>query len=130
MAYTDYLESGWDNAVRWGEAITRFGKASSKYRRQSPEIMMAPVEAIDLNYYIYVQRQTLADIAKLGLTGSAEEYRKLARETSEGVRRLMWDSSDGFYYDVCEEQTAIQTEPKTSSPLIFFLKVSKVAIRQ
>jgi tetratricopeptide (TPR) repeat protein len=127
MAYTDYLESGWDNAVRWDEAITRFERAPSKYRSQYPEIRMAPVEAIDLNCYIYIQRKTLADIAeKLGLVGSAEEYRQLAGETLKGIRSLMWDSSDGFYYDIYEEG---HVKIKVKTPAAFSTLYAGIASR-
>jgi len=104
MAYVDFLESGWDNAVRWDEALTLFTRNPEKYRQLYSEIRMAPVEAVDLNCFIYVQRTVLSELAeRLGLQGEAEEYRRLANETAEGIRRRMWDSETGFYYDVLEE---------------------------
>jgi len=104
MAYVDYLESGWDNAVRWDEALTLFQESPTKYRRLYREIRMAPVEAVDLNCFIYIQRIVLSELAeKLDLPDEAEEYRNLAEQTAEAMRRHMWDAQTGFYYDVLEE---------------------------
>ncbi len=108
MAYVDYLESGWDNAVRWDEALTLFKQTPEKYRKLYSEIRMAPVEAVDLNCFIYVQRTVLSELAeKLGLRKEAEEYRRLAQETAEAVRRHMWDPDTGFYFDVLEEDHSL-----------------------
>ena len=104
MAYVDYLESGWDNAVRWDEALALFQNNPEKYRKLYTQIRMAPVEAIDLNCFIYNQRTVLSTLAdQLGLRAEAEEYRRLAAETAEGIRRTMWDSETRFYYDILEE---------------------------
>jgi putative isomerase len=104
MAYVDYLESGWDDAARWDEALTLFEGSPEKYQALYSEIRMAPVEAVDLNCFIYLQRTVLAELAeRLELRDEAEEYRRLANETAKGIRRYMWNSETGFYYDVLEE---------------------------
>lgn len=104
MAYVDYLESGWDNAVRWDEALALFQESPGKYRELYSEIRMAPVEAVDLNCFIYIQRIVLSELAEhLGLRSEADEYRNLAEETAKAMKRHMWDAETGFYYDVLEE---------------------------
>ena len=117
MAYVDYLESGWDNAVRWDEALAIFRESPGKYRKLYSEIRMAPVEAVDLNCFIYIQRTVLSELAeKLGLSSEAEEYRRLAEETAEGMKRHMWDPETGFYYDVLEEDHCLL---RVKSPAAF-----------
>lgn len=104
MAYVDYLESGWDDSVRWDEAKAAFNRNPERYRSIYREIRMAPIEAVDLNCFIYVQRRVLARLAdKLGLKDKAQEYLRLAEKTAEGVKRLMWDDETGFFYDITED---------------------------
>jgi len=104
MAYVDYLESGWDNSVRWDDAIKKFEKNPGKYKKLYRKLRMAPVEAIDLNCLIYFQRLTLRSLAsELGYEDKAEEYAKLAEKTALGIQSLMWNPEDGFYYDIYEE---------------------------
>ena len=104
MAYVDYLESGWDNGVRWDLAIKKFKDDPGRYEGLYRRVRMAPVEAVDLNCFIYLQRSTLSSLAsELGHGDEAEEYARLAEDTAAGIRRLMWDPDTGFYYDVYEE---------------------------
>ena len=117
MAYVDYLESGWDNAVRWDEAVARFQESPQKYTNLYKKIRMAPVEAVDLNCFIYIQRIVLSELAeRLGLRSRAEEYRNLAEETTKATRRYMWDGERGFYCDVLEEDHRLL---KVKSPAAF-----------
>ena len=117
MAYVDYLESGWDNAVRWDEALALFQESPQKYIKLYKEIRMAPVEAVDLNCFIYIQRIVLSELAEqLGLRSRAEEYHNLAEETAEAMRRHMWDAKIGFYCDVLEEDHQVL---KVKSPAAF-----------
>jgi len=125
MAYVDYLESGWDNAVRWDEALTLFKGSPERYRKFYSEIRMAPVEAVDLNCFIYIQRTVLSKLAEqLGLEHGAEEYRRLAGETIEGIGRHMWDSETGFCYDVLEEDHKLI---RVKSPAAFTTMYAEVA---
>ena len=125
MAYVDYLESGWDNAVRWDKSLNLFKASPGKYRKLYSEIRMAPVEAVDLNCFIYIQRIVLSELAKqLGLNREAEEYRKLAEETAEGIRKHMWDSETGFYYDVLEEDHRLI---RVKSPAAFITLYAGIA---
>lgn len=108
MAYVDYLESGWDNSMRWDEPQRLFNDNPEKYLEKYEQIRMAPVEAIDLNCLIYLQRKTLSKIAKnLGLENDAEKYQQLAETTAKRVRELMWDEETDFYYDIYEEEHKI-----------------------
>ncbi|RLF01760.1 MAG: hypothetical protein DRK00_10910, partial [Thermoprotei archaeon] len=104
IAYVDYLESGWDNSVRWDEAIARYKRSPETYRGRYREVRMAPVEAVDLNAYVYLQRRILAKLARsLGLEDEAEEYGALAEETRRRVLSEMWDEETGFFYDIWED---------------------------
>jgi len=128
IAYVDYLESGWDNAVRWDEALALFQSNPEKYRELYSQIRMAPVEAVDLNCFIYIQRTVLSKLAdQLGLHAESEEYRRLAAETAKGIRRDMWDSETQFYYDILEEDKRLI---KVKSPAAFATMYAKLATQE
>ena len=102
-SYFDPLESGWDNSPRWDEAIRRFKENPQHYGIYG-KLTMAPVEAVDLNSLIYLQRRIIAKLARrLGEVNIADQYDELADETAKAVRRIMWSEGDGFFYDVYEE---------------------------
>ncbi|RLE66544.1 MAG: hypothetical protein DRJ47_02410 [Thermoprotei archaeon] len=104
ISYVDYLESGWDDAVRWDEAIEKYRKDPEKYKAMYGRITMAPVEAIDLNVFIYIQRKTIAKLSRiLGNEEDASYYEKLAEKTREGIQRYMWDEDLGLFLDIYEE---------------------------
>jgi hypothetical protein len=101
-SYLDPYETGWDDSPRWDEAVEgyRAGRRRCGYERCS----MAPVEAVDLNSLIYLQRRIAARLAeRLGDRETAEEYNEMAEKTAEAIRGLMWDEEDGFFYDVYED---------------------------
>jgi len=128
MAYVDYLESGWDNSVRWDEAIKMFEANPSKYRSMYKEIRMAPVEAIDLNCLIYLQRKVLAELAeRLGMHEKAEEYNRLADETANKILLYMWDPETRFFYDVYEEN---HEQIKVKSPAAFLTLYAGIASKE
>ncbi|MDW7987060.1 MAG: trehalase family glycosidase [Nitrososphaerota archaeon] len=132
MAYVDCLESGWDDSVRWDEPLTLFSENPERYREAYSQIRMqikmAPVEAVDLNCLIYLQRKILFKIAEyLGLDSKAEEYRKLAEITSKRVRELMWDAETGFYYDIHETEHKII---RVKSPAAFLTLYSGIATQE
>ena len=128
MSYIDYLESGWDDSVRWDHAISRFKEDPRTYRERYCEARMAPVEAVDLNVYVYLQRRVLAKLARrLGLKREAEEYEELASETGDGIRRQMWDEETGFFYDIWEDTH----EPiKVKTPAAFTTLYAGLASRR
>ncbi|WP_291767887.1 amylo-alpha-1,6-glucosidase [Caldivirga sp. UBA161] len=102
-AYFDPLESGWDNSPRWDEAIRRFRENPQRYGVYG-KLTMAPVEAVDLNSLIYLQRRIIAKLARrLGELNAAEHYDELADETAKAIRSIMWSEEDGFFYDAYEE---------------------------
>jgi tetratricopeptide (TPR) repeat protein len=128
MAYVDYLESGWDNAVRWDEAIRLFEENPSKYKSRYERIRMAPVEAVDLNCLIYIQRKVLAELAeKLGLHEKAGEYSRLANETANKVVSYMWDPETRFFFDVFEEN---HEQIKVKSPAAFLTLYAGIASKE
>jgi len=109
-------------------ALTLFKGSPERYRKLYSEIRMAPIEAVDLNCFIYIQRTVLSKLAEqLGLQHEAEEYRRLAGETIEGIRRHMWDSETGFCYDVLEEDHKLI---RVKSPAAFTTMYAEVASRK
>ncbi|MCS7146131.1 MAG: trehalase family glycosidase, partial [Aigarchaeota archaeon] len=128
MAYVDFLESGWDNSVRWDEPQRLFSENPEKYRKIYGQIRMAPVEAVDLNCLIYLQRKTLSKIAEqIGLNNEAEEYRLLAETTAERIRQFMWDEEVGLYFDIYEEDHKMI---KVKTPAAFLTLYAGIATRQ
>lgn len=128
MAYVDYLESGWDNAVRWDEALALFQETPKRYRKLYSEIRMAPVEAVDLNCFIYIQRTVLSELAEeLGFRNEAEEYRNLAEQTAEAMKRHMWDPETSFYYDILEENHRLL---RVKSPAAFITLFAGIATQK
>ena len=93
-SYLNPLETGWDDSPRWDEA-------SRGVRSIDP---MKPVEAVDLNSLIYLQRRVIAKVARrLGEVKLAEDYEDLADKTAHAVIKYMWDDDSGFFYDIFEE---------------------------
>ena len=128
MAYVDPLESGWDDSVRWDKPIAVFKYRTKHYRKLYKNIRMAPVEAVDLNCYIYIQRKVLAELArKLGLENLAEEYTKLAEETALKIRRYMWDPETNFFYDIMEEN---HEQIKVKTPAAFVILYAGLATKE
>ena len=125
MAYVDYLESGWDNSVRWDYAISRYNREHAKYKYYK-NIRMTPVEAIDLNCFIYIQRKVLSEIAaRLGIRN--KEYTELAKITLDGIRKYMWDPSTNFYYDIYEDSHKMI---KVKSPAAFITLFAGIATKE
>ena len=128
MAYVDYLESGWDDSVRWDEPIAMFERNPEYYKRLYGDIRMAPVEAVDLNCYICIQRRVLAKLAEeLGLEDRAKEYVRLAKETGAKVREYMWDAETGFFYDITEEG---HEQIKVKTPAAFVVLYAGLASKE
>jgi putative isomerase len=124
-AYIDYLESGWDDSVRWDGARERFALDPGRYRAAYPEARMAPVEAVDLNCLLYLQRALLSKLApRFG--GDAEAWRGLAERTAALVKGLMWDERTGFFYDVYEED---HSKVPVKTPAAFLTMFAGIAER-
>ncbi len=57
-------------------------------------------EGVDLNSYLVRETLAFAELAELaGKKKVAEKYRKLSEERKAKIRELLWDETDGFYYD-------------------------------
>ncbi|MEZ0289698.1 MAG: trehalase family glycosidase [Sulfolobales archaeon] len=127
-SYLDYLESGWDNSVRWDLPIELYERDRERYDTMYPRVRMAPVEAVDLNSLLYIQRRVIADIAeRLGEKSLAEFYREIADKTAERIREFMWDDKTGFYYDILEEN---HEKILVRTPAAFLTLFSGVALRE
>lgn len=128
MAYIDYLESGWDNAVRWDKAVRLFNENPAKYKIKYNEARIAPMEAVDLNCLIYLQRKILAELAeRLDLYDKFKEYNGLAEKTAEGIRKYMWNAETGFFYDILEEN---HEQAEVKSPAAFLTLYTGIASQE
>jgi glycogen debranching enzyme len=74
------LESGMDNSPRFDSG--------------------EPVEAVDFNSYVIREMKCLAEMALLlKRFGDAAAWKERVEELTAAVNGLLWDESDGFYYD-------------------------------
>ncbi|MEM2314271.1 MAG: trehalase family glycosidase, partial [Candidatus Bathyarchaeia archaeon] len=88
----------------------------------------APVEAIDLNCLIYLQRKILAELAeRLGMHEKAEEYNRFAEETANKILLYMWDPKTRFFYDIYEEN---HEQIKVKSPAAFLTLYAGIASKE
>jgi putative isomerase len=59
-----------------------------------------PIEAVDLNAYVIREMQCLAEMALLlRRFGDAAAWKERVDALSHAVNELLWDETDGFYYD-------------------------------
>ncbi|MGB9895815.1 MAG: amylo-alpha-1,6-glucosidase [Thermoproteota archaeon] len=120
IAYHDPLESGWDNSKRWDAYV----KKEKKYISEG----MFPIEAVDLNSLIFVQRKVIGNLARLlGYKKLSEEYEDLSAQLKEKIVNIMWDDSKKFFFDV-EDRTHNKTMVKT--PAAFLTLFAKVATKE
>lgn len=120
IAYHDPLESGWDNSKRWDAYI----KKEKKYISEG----MLPIEAVDLNSLIFIQRKVISNLAGLlGYKKLSEEYESLSVQLKEKIINFMWDDSAKFFFDI-EDKTHNKTMIKT--PAAFLTLFAKVATRE
>ena len=127
-SYIDYLESGWDNSVRWDDPIARLREQPDYYHRLYPRARMAPVEAVDLNCLLYVQRKTISELAEaLGDYETSEKYYALAEETRKKILQYMWDEETDFFYDVYEDT---HEKIMVKTPAAFLTMFAKIATRE
>ncbi|MEA3318266.1 MAG: trehalase family glycosidase, partial [Bacteroidota bacterium] len=85
-------ESGMDNAVRFDEAIMLKNSENAYSLNQ---------ESVDLNSYLYAEKQYLLKLAKIVnnisiIDGLEQESLKL----KQAINSTFWDSETGYYYDV------------------------------
>lgn len=84
-------ESGMDNAVRFD---------SSKLVQNSPVAWSLNQESVDLNAYLYLEKQYLANINKtLGNNKQAESLTLEATALRELINKSFYCNDEGFYFD-------------------------------
>ena len=85
-------ESGMDNAVRFDESEMVKNSESSWSLNQ---------ESVDLNSYLYAEKQYLARIAlAIGKPKEADEFSGQAEELKEIIQEKMFDAETGYFYDI------------------------------
>lgn len=84
-------ESGMDNAVRYDS--TRMLKNNSK-------AWSLDQESVDLNSFLYAEKQILAAMCRLLEMPGEVALRKEAEALKHSINQLMYDSKTGFYYDI------------------------------
>lgn len=92
-------ESGMDNAPRF-DAST--GVQVLRNRNSSGELVGYSLnqESVDLNAYLYAEKQHLADLARaLGRHRQAEHFEAEATRVRQYIRRRMFDARTGYFYD-------------------------------
>lgn len=85
-------ESGMDNAVRFDNAIMLQNSATAWSLNQ---------ESVDLNSYLFAEKQLLAKIAmELGELDAALRYKEQATTIQTAVQTQMYDTTSGYFYDI------------------------------
>ncbi len=85
-------ESGMDNAVRFD---------SGQMVKNNEQAWSINQESVDLNSYLYAEKQYLASMALLlGKTDEATALMAEAVELKALIRETMFDDETGYYYDV------------------------------
>jgi hypothetical protein len=92
---TEYFhanDTGWDQAVRWDPL-----KADPK--QYVPPLV--PTEGVDVAVFHACLCDALAQMAdRLGDASAARRHRDRGARILERIESLMWNESDGFYYDI------------------------------
>ena len=85
-------ESGMDNAVRFDDTkIVRNNKHGSSMNRES----------VDLNAYLFAEKQYLAKMAtQLGATVKSKQYSDEALHLQQQIQALFYDEDTGWFYDI------------------------------
>ncbi len=85
-------ESGMDNAVRFDETkIVQNNQYGWSMNRES----------VDLNAYLFAEKQYLAKIeTRLGNTVKSEQYAKDALRLQQQIQTIFYDENTGWFYDI------------------------------
>lgn len=84
-------ESGMDNAVRFDQAVLF---------KNNEEAWSLDQESVDLNAYLYAEKEYLAKIAEaLTLSEAARDWRKQLAPLQKQINERFYNESKGFYYD-------------------------------
>ncbi|OQX86223.1 hypothetical protein B6D60_06605, partial [candidate division KSB1 bacterium 4484_87] len=85
-------ESGMDNAVRFDEA---------KIVRNKDGAWSLTQESVDLNSYLFAEKNYLAQMAELlGKNGEAKKFHAEAEELKQKIQSMMFDEKTGYFYDI------------------------------
>ena len=85
-------ESGMDNAVRFDEATLVKNNEGAWSLTQ---------ESVDLNAYLYAEKNFLADLASiLGKDQIAQQFKQDASVLGEQIREVFYDEGSGYFYDI------------------------------
>jgi glucosidase len=96
-------ESGWDNAIRFDDAVMlKNGNAAYSMN----------VESVDLNSYLYIEKEKLIEIAKiLDQSESAEKLLKEKVKLEQQIQTLFFDKATGYFYDIkLEDKSFIKSK--------------------
>ena len=84
-------ESGMDNAVRFDDA---------KMLKNNDHGWSMDQESVDLNAYLFAEKEQLADLAELlGKSEEANEFDSQAKKLKERIAKEFYDETRGFFYD-------------------------------
>ncbi len=84
-------ESGMDNAIRFD---------NSKILKNSEGAYSIDQESVDLNAYLYAEKQFLATLAKaLQKTEDASQFEQEASSLKTRIQKQFYDENDGWFYD-------------------------------
>ena len=102
------LVSGWDNSPRWSEGA---------------------VEAVDLNSWMVLDAQKLAEMASLLQRPSAEidAWWREANATAALMQQRLWDDEAGMFFDLAPQSNA---SVKVVTPATFFALLPGVATQR
>ena len=96
-------ESGMDNAPRFDDSAVRENHHDGELVGYSLD-----QESVDLNSYLYAEKQYLAKIAgELGKTADQEAYLNEAEELGDYIRTHMFHEESGYFYDITLDQTPL-----------------------
>jgi len=127
----EFLQETYEATVRWinwwieyndrdGDGLCEYGHPFSSGLDDSPLWDGGmPVCSPDLNAYLVMQMQCLAEIAaEIGETGEAEAWKAKAADFLKRMENLLWDEQAGMYF-ARRNQTAIRLKtPFSLFPLL------------
>lgn len=84
-------ESGMDNAVRFDDA---------KMLKNNDHGWSMDQESVDLNAYLYAEKEQLAELAELlGKDDESKSFQLAAKELKERISKDFYDAKEGFFFD-------------------------------
>ena len=85
-------ESGMDNAVRFDHI---------KMVRNNEDAWSMDQESVDLNSYLFAEKNYLKNMAELlGMDEDVKKYKSEAIQLKKQIQTLMYDPDDGYFYDI------------------------------